>query len=169
MNAITIILDFDERLALAGAIEAAMTATHKAVLGGTSRYFDEDAAAWVTYDRVDPVVVHTSILALEGLRPFYSALTTLLRKERPAAFGVVVSRTEDRGARIVVEKAYAAFTANLLSLAFQHALVLAPDVDAVVGDEYPAGSEQRNALTNRIRDERQMQRRVLKRAIEALS
>lgn len=169
MNAIVLNLTSDERSALAVALECALSATHRAVQGDTTRYYDEDAGVWVTQDRVDPVTIHTSIIALEGMRPLYSALTTLLRKERPAAFGVSVTRTEDRGAKITVEKAYAPFTANLLALAFQYALVLAPAAETVVGDDYPEGSEQHNTLIARVREERQAQRKLLKFLIERLS
>lgn len=169
MDTINITLTSDERSALACAIEAALTATHKAVLGETTRYYDEDAGVQVTLDRVDPVVAHTSIMALEGVKSLYNALTELPKKQRPAMFGVAVTRTDGRGAEIVVEKPYAAFVGNMLALAFQHALVLAPDAEIAVGDDYPAGSDQHTVLLARIRDDRQLQRKVLKTMIERLT
>lgn len=169
MDTINITLTSDERSALASAIEAALAATHKAVLGETTRYYDEDAGVQVTLDRVDPVVVHTSIMALEGVKSLYNALTELPRKQRPAMFGMTVTRTDGRGAEIIVEKSYAAFVSNMLALAFQHALVLAPDAEIAVGDDYPAGSDQHTVLLARIREDRQLQRKLLKTMIERLT
>lgn len=164
---ITFELRTTERMAVAAAIESAISATHKVINGDTGRYYDEDAGTTVTYDRVDPVVVHASIVVSEGLCALHRMLCAapLQHEKRAGAYGVTIEKDGDV-ALVSFDRQHAAVNANLLSLALQYAVLRAAPIQT---HGYEHGTPQYEAIVEMERAQRQKQRAVLERMIGGLT